>query len=115
MSTTNRKRSERKTRETGGGGLQIAGPDGPPYSMSAAASPVTVHIENDYADGHRSECDVTLAAPASADPGDLAAWFEETVWPHTGDGHDPEISSSYTATISRADDPALRGISHEWC
>lgn len=73
---------------------------------------VTVKIENVYEDGHESTREVLLAPPGD----DLDAWWDEVVWPETGDGHgaDEDLGSCYTATILAADDPALVGQSFEW-
>jgi hypothetical protein len=96
---------------------------------------VTVKIENAYEDGHESESEVQVNAPAvglmhpsqiEADVeryGHIAAWrpvmadwWEEVVWPHTGDGHgiDCDLGSCYVATIITADDPNLVGATYEW-
>jgi len=73
---------------------------------------VIVHIENDYEDKYHSEFDVELAAP---DPSDIEQWWEDVVWPHTGDGHGENLNACYTATITSADDSSLHGQSFEWC
>jgi hypothetical protein len=70
---------------------------------------VTVHIENDYEDGHHSELDIELPARDVIDED----WWQEIVWPHTGDGH--AGNSCYTATITKADDPTLLNRTWEWC
>ncbi len=75
------------------------------------AHTVTVRIENAYGDGHESERTVTVLAPT----GDLETWWEDTVWPETGDGHGVAgMGSCYTATVIAAHDPALVGRSREW-
>lgn len=70
---------------------------------------VIVRIENDYEDGYRSERDVELPAPTA----DVEAWFDDVVWPLTGDGHGANLNACYTATIIAAD-AALLGLSMEW-
>jgi hypothetical protein len=73
---------------------------------------ITVKIENTYSDGHQSTSEVLLHPPTA----DLDEWFQDVVWPHTGDGHgvDSDLGSCYTATIIATDDPALLGKSYEW-
>jgi hypothetical protein len=75
---------------------------------------VTVHIENVYEDGHSSERDVELTTPSPINEG----WWEDAVWPETGDGHVSEDAAAqgsyYTATIIRSDNPELLGQSREW-
>jgi len=80
---------------------------------------VAVKITNDYSDGHHSESTAELDAPTAeylaADP-ELASWFEEVVFEHTGDGHgtSPDLGSCYTAKIVEADDASLVGLEYEW-
>lgn len=73
---------------------------------------VVVRIENAYSDGHQSDREVPVDAPS----GELEAWFEEKVFPLTGDGHGigNDLGSCYVATIVRADDASLVGATHEW-
>ena len=81
---------------------------------------VTVKIENDYSDGHHSEREVVLDAPDNLDSSkgqSLNDWFEEVVYPETGDGHGAgrDLGSCYTATIVKAEgQSALDGQSIEW-
>lgn len=71
---------------------------------------VIVRIENAYEDGYRSESDVELPAPDA----DLEQWWDEVVWPLTGDpGHGLNLNACYTATIIAAE-PDLIGLSMEW-
>lgn len=75
---------------------------------------VIVHIENDYEDGYRSESDVELPAPGA----DVEAWWEDVVFPHTGDGHGVNpggrtLDACYTATVI-AGEPDHVGLSNEW-
>ena len=73
---------------------------------------VTVRIENTYSDGHESMREAMLPAPNGA----LDEWWQEVAFPETGDGHGIEgrLGSCYTATIIKADNPALVGLSEEW-
>lgn len=92
---------------------------------------VIVKIENDYSDGHHSEHTVELDSPScyghrdihsgetfhcdGTSDNELADWWEEVVYPHTGDGHgaDNDVGSCYTATIIHG--PArLLGETTEW-
>ena len=72
---------------------------------------VVVKIENDYEDGHHSESTHSLPAPS----GDLDEWWEEVVYPNTGDGHgiDFDGGSCYTAEIISGPTEVL-GESTEW-
>lgn len=83
---------------------------------AVAATLVTVHIENWYSDGHESERTIHLPAPTGDISGDLDEWFNEAVFPHTGDGHgtDSSLGSCYTASIVDAADKTLVGKSFEW-
>jgi hypothetical protein len=77
---------------------------------------ITVRITNHYSDGHHSEHQVTVPAPT----GSLEDWWEDEVWPHTGDGHgadDENLGVCYTATIisaGKGDNPQLVGEENEW-
>jgi len=74
-------------------------------------SKVIVRIENAYSDGHESEAEVSVAAPH----GDIEEWWQDEVFPHTGDGHGVDgLGSYYKATIIRADKKELVGQSMEW-
>lgn len=77
---------------------------------------VKVKITNDYSDGHHSETEVDIDAPDSLRAHDLDDWFQDRVFPHTGDGHgiDFDGGSCYTATIIDARNPVLVGAEHEW-
>jgi hypothetical protein len=74
---------------------------------------VTVLIQNDYSDGHHSDCVVELDGPEESELIEL--WWADEVYPHTGDGHgtDSELGSCYTATIV-AGDPRYVGKTAEW-
>lgn len=75
---------------------------------------VTVRIENSYTDGHESKSIVTVREPNEGE--DLDDWFQDAVFPHTGDGHgiDSGLGSCYTARVLASDDPALVGETNEW-
>ena len=75
---------------------------------------VTVSIQNHYEDGHSSEHEITAPAPADRTEAALEEWFEEHVWPHTGDGHSTTMNAVYSASITRACSTELIGITHEW-
>lgn len=87
---------------------------------------VTVRIDNEYSDGHKSSREVVAAAPriAASDWQDgswsvaLEDWFNDEVYDETGDGHGDgshgKLGSCYTATIIAADDPRLVGEEYEW-
>ena len=79
--------------------------------LRGASTTVTVKIENDYSDEHHSESTVELPAPT----GDLDEWWNDVVFPHTGDGHGAEgdLGSCYTATIV-AGPARLLGETTEW-
>jgi hypothetical protein len=72
---------------------------------------ITVKIENAYSDGHESKHEVLVEPPTGA----LDEWFEDVVFPHTGDGHGIGGGGScYVATIIACDDAALLGETYEW-
>lgn len=74
-----------------------------------------VLIENSYSDGHESSRTVELPDPNGRLS--LDEWWEDVVWPETGDGHgiDNDIASVYTATITEAPEHAdLVGLTREW-
>ena len=75
---------------------------------------VTVELSNTYADGHTSTRLITLPAPHDDIPqGDIEQWWEDVVWPETGDGHQGD--AHYSARIVRADhEPGLLTLSREW-
>lgn len=75
---------------------------------------VEVRIENGYEDGHESSEVVLVPAPQGQD---LDEWWDEHVYPFTGDGHgleNPNLNSVAEATIITADDLTLVGLTHEW-
>jgi hypothetical protein len=79
---------------------------------------LTIEIENTYTDGHESKTTVELPVPDQVDD----TWWQDTVFEHTGDGHYNDVyeetgerlGSCYTATIVKAEDPALVGLDYEW-
>lgn len=78
---------------------------------------ITVKITNDYSDGHHSEREVVVRrAPRDLEEQTMDEWWQEFVFPHTGDGHgaDSNLGSCYTATITAAHDARLVGETHEW-
>lgn len=77
-------------------------------------SAYTVSLESAYSDGHRSKREVLLPAPAGDQS--LDDWFEEVVFPETGDGHgaDNRLGSCLTATVTACDVEAHLGAEREW-
>lgn len=78
---------------------------------------ITVKIENAYSDGWESKSEVVVDAPDDLGwMGGLEDWFQDAVYPHTGDGHgaDNDLGSVYVATIIAADEPGLVGVKYEW-
>jgi hypothetical protein len=74
---------------------------------------VDVFIENAYSDGHQSVCEEPVPAPDEDD--NLDDWWQEQVFPLTGDGHGDgaDLGSVHVATITAG--PAwLVGKQHEW-
>ena len=72
---------------------------------------VTVKIENTYSDGWHSEAIVRVVPPS----GDLDEWWNDAIFPRTGDGHGEDgLGSCYTATVIAADEAELIGKSYEW-
>ena len=71
---------------------------------------VTVKIENVYSDGHQSSREVQAPGPV----GVLGDWWEEVIWPLTGDGSGEDLDANYTATIIACAHPGLLGKTYEW-
>jgi len=46
--------------------------------------------------------------------GVLGDWWEEAVWPLTGDGSGEDLDANYTATIIACAHPGLLGKTYEW-
>ncbi|OLT09679.1 hypothetical protein BJF78_30100 [Pseudonocardia sp. CNS-139] len=81
----------------------------------ADAGTVTVQIDNTYACGHSSTAQAQVAAPTPDQ--DLDVWWNETVQPHTGDGHACGASENalYEARVVEAPGrPELVGLSTDW-
>jgi len=77
---------------------------------------VTVKIENTYEDGHESVVEVEVENPEPEDD-DLDTWWEDVVFPLTGDGHGakhPKLGCFYEATVIRADDQRMVGHTRDW-
>lgn len=70
-----------------------------------------IQIENVYVCGHTSTAEVDVAeSPITGSP----TWWHEEVFPHTGDGHDPDCDGTYTATVTEATDPVFVGQTCTW-
>lgn len=88
-----------------------------PSTPEPTPETVLVEIENSYTDGHESTSQHRLAAPTDA-PGseELDEWWEDKVFPLTGDGHganNPRLDALHTATIIEG--PAsLLEESYDW-
>ena len=81
------------------------------------ADTVTVKIENTYEDGHESTHEVLVEGPELPLTRPLDEWWEEVVFPHTGDGHAVErdrFGYCYTATVIATESEGLLGRSYEW-
>ena len=95
--------------------VSSASPAPSPIPRPASPGPrVTVELSNTYADGHTSTRLVTLPAPYDdISRADLEQWWQDVVWPETGDGHPGD--AHYSARIVRADhEPGLLTLSREW-
>jgi hypothetical protein len=75
--------------------------------------PTQVIITNTYPDRSNTET-VTVPDPESLSPEDLEDWWEEEVFPHTGDGRGSNDYAVYTATVTESDVPGLVGKWNEW-
>jgi len=95
-------------RETGTGQVDVKRDDW------VASGQVTVKIENAYEDGHESTSIETVRGLLDGET--LDEWWQEIVWPLTGDGHgiDEDLGTCHIATITAAEHPALIGKSYEW-
>jgi hypothetical protein len=73
---------------------------------------VTVRIENAYECGRESSETIDLPNPT----GPLEDWWEEVIFPCTGDGHPcgSKERCHSEATILAADDPVLVGQTMGW-
>lgn len=95
----------------------------------------TVKIENYYEDGHESTHEVELDGPeCPGHPADeygpagvetfcdgtclngLDDWWDEVVWPETGDGHgkDNDLGTCFVGTIVKSNVRELVGKTYEW-
>lgn len=71
---------------------------------------LTVRFENAYGDGHSSVHTLLLPAPGA----DIDEWWEDEVFPHTGDSHGiGSAGSCLTATVI-AGPTNMLGMSNEW-
>jgi hypothetical protein len=79
---------------------------------------VEIRIENAYSDGHESARTTKVAEPASLSELDLEDWWQDVVFPQTGDGHGRRRGRSggayHQVTVIKADTTALIGQTHEW-
>lgn len=80
---------------------------------------VEVKIENTYEDGYESVLTFDVVDPESTEEEspELEQWWEDEVFPLTGDGHGakhPKLGAWYEATVTAADQPELVGRSREW-
>lgn len=71
----------------------------------------TVRIKNVYADREHIE-KVTVPSPKSLAGNDVAEWWNEAVFPHTGDGRGGY--SVVTAKVTESDMPVMVGKSWAW-
>lgn len=75
---------------------------------------VLVEIENSYADGHESTVQVRVAPPADPDDEEeVDDWWNNTVFPLTGDGHSETMNSSYEAKVLEGPE-ALVDANYGW-
>lgn len=75
---------------------------------------VSVKITSTYSDSYEAVCTAIVRDPAEGESVD--DWFQDAVFPHTGDGHglDSSLGSCYTAEVIAAADPALVGELIAW-
>lgn len=71
-----------------------------------------IKITNTYAG--RVSTTVVEIEEAGRDDIDDPNWWDEEVWPHTGDGHGQSESAWYDAEIIEAADESLVGQTYEW-
>lgn len=77
---------------------------------------VTVDLVGEYASGHKAYRKVEVRPPTAAellDP-ELAGWWNEVVFPSTGDGRPHEPSCWEAKVVAAAGCPALAGLTYEW-
>lgn len=83
-------------------------------STSDSTETVLVEIENSYSDGDESTKQVRVAAPENPDDEDsLDDWWNDVVFPHTGDGHSKTMSASHEAKVLEGPE-ALVGATYGW-
>ncbi|MFD7161409.1 hypothetical protein ACFV9C_42960 [Kribbella sp. NPDC059898] len=70
-------------------------------------------IENFYPD-RQSWAYVVVECPADLTPEGIEDWWEDVVFPHTGDGRGQREYAIYTATVMVSDLPELAGLVCEW-
>lgn len=76
---------------------------------------VQIGITNTYEDGHESEYEVWVPCWKGGAPD--TDWWEDVVFPHTGDGTGENMSASYEAVIVAVSDPndtTMCGVSYDW-
>lgn len=70
-----------------------------------------VSVNSYYADRTHSTIEIV---PTPADPTDLGDWWEDVIFPLTGDGLGSREYAIYNAIILKSDKPGLVGQIHEW-
>lgn len=74
-----------------------------------------VSIENYYADRQNVSEGIEVESPTDLSPRGLEDWWEDVVFPHTGDGLGEHQDAVYVATVVSSDVPGLSvGTSYEW-
>lgn len=71
-----------------------------------------VRITNTYPD-RSNAVTVTVQSPWTW-PDGLEGWWEDTVFPHTGDGRGASQYAIYSAEVTDSDVPDLIGAKYEW-
>jgi hypothetical protein len=75
---------------------------------------VKVEITNTYADRENTEV-VEVSEPAGVDEETLEEWWEDEVFPHTGDGYGDSETGYYEAKVlGSVTFPELVGKTCEW-
>ncbi len=93
--------------------IQSARSDWPAERAAATAArlhKVAVLIENSYADGHESRRVVEVDPPAGA----LVDWWEDVIFPETGDGHGGDASHDATVLYAPEAHARLVGETYDW-
>lgn len=76
---------------------------------------VRMLITNTYEDGHESEHEVFVSPWEGGVPDD--DWWQDVVFPHTGDGSGENQNAFYEATIIEivgSTDTTMCGVSYDW-